>query len=249
MLHGFVDGRLDAEHRAQVEAWLASEPEAAARVRAWQAQREMLRLAFDSAPVPAAGVLLRALLQRRLRRGFWRGGPFATAAAVLFVLILGGGGGWLLRGTLAPSPTPLAVLEREARATYAVYATDRRHPIEVAATERDHLTQWLSNRLSRRVAPPDLASAGWHLLGGRLLATERGSAAALFMYANDQGNRLSVVMRPMSPDISLPVPQRVTGDINGCAWIVDGIGYAVLGAMSADESATVARLVQQQTHA
>ena len=52
------------------------------------------------------------------------------------------------------------------------------HPIEVAATERDHLAQWLSNRLSRSVTPPALDALGYRLIGGRLLATVEQVLAA-----------------------------------------------------------------------
>ena len=113
------------------------------------------------------------------RRRLW---PWiaATAAAVVIALSLGGVAGWSFRGTTQErTAAALAALEQEAFATHVVYAADRRHPIEVTAAERDHLAQWLSNRLNRKIAPPDLTEAGWHLLGGRLLATERGGAAVL----------------------------------------------------------------------
>jgi hypothetical protein len=57
----------------------------------------------------------------------------------------------------------IALLEREALATHAVYSADLRHPIEVSVAEQDHLKRWLSNRLNRAVAPPDLAAIGYQL--------------------------------------------------------------------------------------
>ena len=143
----------------------------------------------------------------------------------------------------------LTVLEQEAFATHGVYAADRRHPIEVGAVERDHLAQWLSNRLNRKVAPPDLTTAGWHLLGGRLLATERGGAAALFMYDNGNGERLSLVMRPMAPELAAPKPNWIGGAVNASAWITGGIGYAVVGAAPQDEIMKITRLVREQSPA
>ncbi len=41
-LHAYVDNELPAERRADVEAWLASHPEDAARVRSWLAMAELL---------------------------------------------------------------------------------------------------------------------------------------------------------------------------------------------------------------
>ena len=119
-------------------------------------------------------------------------------------LCVGVAAGWYLHLPTTPNRTQLAVslLQQEAINSHTVYASDRRHPIEVSAAEQDHLSQWLSNRLNRTVEPPDLSRSGYRLLGGRLLATERGAAAALFMYDDAQGNRLSLLMRPMAQEIS-----------------------------------------------
>jgi anti-sigma factor RsiW len=91
----------------------------------------------------------------------------------------------LLHSPRAPDHTELAMtlLAQEAVASHAAYAADRGHPIEVPDSEKPELAQWLSDRLKRTVAPRDLSAVGYHLIGGRLLVTERGGAAALLMYA------------------------------------------------------------------
>lgn len=52
-LNALVDGELLAERRAQVESWLATEPEAAARVESWRRQNEILRAAFSRVALEA----------------------------------------------------------------------------------------------------------------------------------------------------------------------------------------------------
>ena len=47
-LHAYVDGELPAERRADVEAWLAAQPEDARRVQSWRAMAEMLHARYDS---------------------------------------------------------------------------------------------------------------------------------------------------------------------------------------------------------
>ncbi len=111
---------------------------------------------------------------------------------------------------------------------HAVYAADRRHPIEVDAAQREHLATWLSTRLQRKVAPPDLA------------------AAALFMYDNGRGERHSVVVRPMAPSVTRPEQERSRGAMNSAAWIAGGLGFAVVAAAPADELAEVSGLVRRQ---
>jgi len=105
---------------------------------------------------------------------------------------------------------------------------DSRHPIEVTAADGAHLSQWLSNRLRRDVVPPDLSAVGYRLLGGRLVATERGAAAALFVYDNAQGDRLSVLLRPMAPELRAVRSDIAKGSLSGCTWIGGGMGYAVV---------------------
>ena len=98
----------------------------------------------------------------------------------------------------------MAVLEQEALTSHVVYSADHRYPVEVPGAETAHLQQWLSNRLDRTVVAPDLSALGYHLIGGRLLATERGGAAALLMYDDASGHRLSLLLRPMKPALHAP---------------------------------------------
>src|ERR1019366_5685904 len=105
---------------------------------------------------------------------------------------------------------------------------------------------WLSNRLSRSVAPPALDALGYRLVGGRLLATEHGGAAALFMYEDAQGQRLSLVLRPMSRDLHAPRADMREGAVNGAAWIANGVGCAVVASLPDNELARVADQVRQE---
>ena len=107
----------------------------------------------------------------------------------------------LLRGPRAPGCTEWAMTlpAQEAVAGHAVYAADRGHPIEVPGSEKSELAQWLLGWPKCTVASPDLPAAAYHLIGGRLPATERGGAAALLI-DDDGGHRLSVLLRSMVPD-------------------------------------------------
>jgi anti-sigma factor RsiW len=246
-LQAYVDGRLAPDRQAAVEHHLAEHPDESRRVASWLAQKEALRIAFVSAatdPVPPE-LSLAHLLEARLRR---RVAIWPVAAGVALALCVGAAGGWYVQAGKAPDRTQLAVslLEQQALASHTVYAVDRRHPIEVPADQSDHLAQWLSNRLHRTVAAPDLAVAGYRLIGGRLLATEHAGAAALFMYENGQGDRLSVIMRPMAPEIAAYRTDEAHGAVNLCAWIDRGIGYAVVAAAPDATLDAVAREINQQ---
>jgi anti-sigma factor RsiW len=242
-LHAYIDGQLDAERRSAVEHYLEDNPQATQLVSAYGAQREAVRQAFAdyaAAPVPPTLSLAHIIAQRNRRP--WQG--WLVAASVVLALGIGLAGGWLLHVTpgAEPSQRALALLEQEALTSHAVYAPDQRHPVEVPGVEEPHLRQWLSNRLARTVVAPDLSALGYRLIGGRLLATERGGAAALLMYDDASGHRLSVLLRPMAPSLQARGTMMHGGGINGRAWIGNGMGIAVVAAMPESD---IARLATQ----
>ncbi len=246
-LHAFVDGQLAPDRRAALQRYLDANSDAARRVAAYRAQREALRAVFmapETEALPPQLDLARILQERRHRQlTRWR-----IAAAIALALGLGGTGGWFLHRPPAPGRTALAMqlLEQEAFASHLVYAADRRHPIEVGASDEPHLKQWLSNRLGHQVAPPDLSSLGYQLIGGRLLATERGAPAALFMYSDAAGQRLSLLLRPMAPDLKAPDTDIKHAGISGCVWIANGMGYAVVAALPDNELDRVADKIRAE---
>ncbi len=230
-LHAYIDGQLEAGRRQAVEHYLAENPEAARRVAAYQAQREVLRAAFARTDEPLPPELtLASIIGQRSRR---RRTPWLVAASVVLAFGAGAAGGWLLHGSPGSSPVQqaMAVLEQEALTSHVVYSVDRRHPVEVPSAETAYLQQWLSNRLDRTVVAPDLSALGYHLIGGRLLATERGGAAALLMYDDASGHRLSLLLRPMKPALHAPGTVIRKDGVNGVAWIGKGLGVAVLAAL------------------
>lgn len=231
-LHAFVDGRLPADRLEAVEQYLQANPEEAHRIQAYQRQRAVLRTAMLETAEPVPAHLRPAnILRERSRR--WRA-ALQMAAAVVLAVGLGVGGGWALWGPLPSSATQraMAVLMQQGFATYAVFAPDARHPIEVPATEQTHLTQWLSNRLHRPVTVPDLSQYGYALLGGRLVATEQGGASGLIMYAGAKGDRIALLLRPMRNDLASGDQVRSERSMQLCAWIANGIGYALVGPTS-----------------
>lgn len=245
-LHAYVDGWIGSERRPAVERYLREQPEAAKRVAAYGAQREALRAAFAApaaAPVPPSLDLAR-LVEERLTR---RRAPWRLAASVVLALGLGGAGGWYLGSR---PPAGIALLAREAGASYAVFAADKQRPVEISAEQRGDLARWVSDRLDRAVAPPDLSAAGYRFLGGRLIATERGPAA-LFIYEDHRRGRLAVFVRPMAHGSATAIEQVEAGplDVDGCAWIEGGVGYSVVGDEPYARLLELSRQVRQQARA
>ncbi len=143
----------------------------------------------------------------------------------------------MLNDAAHPAASGLAAVAAEAADSYAVFSPDPVHPVELKAEESEQLTGWISARLRRPIAAPDLAAEGYRFMGGRLVATPHGPAG-LFMYDDDRGTRLVVLARMMEFDRDTPMAEYTQGAVAGFAWADRGIGYSLVG----PATATTARL-------
>ncbi len=99
-LHSLIDGRLEPERQALVEAWLAENPARAAEVSADRVMRERLRARL--APIAEEAIPARLRVANIRSRYRYAGARwFPMAAAAVLCLAVGGAGGWVghsLRG-------------------------------------------------------------------------------------------------------------------------------------------------------
>jgi anti-sigma factor RsiW len=243
-LHAWIDGQLGPERQPAVLRYLQDQPEVGHRVDAWRAQRDGLRAAFAPAaaePIPPR-LGLERLIQERLQR---RRLPWRAAASVVLAFGLGGIGGWVLHAGRQPPVSAITLLAEQAVANHVVYAADRRRPTELGAQQRDDLARWVSNRLNRQVAPPDLSADGYNYMGGRLAATPDGPAG-LFMYDDPHGVRITVFVLPLDAAPTTPIQHVDFAHVDGCAWIDKSVGYTVVGGLPPSELRRIAELVKRQ---
>jgi anti-sigma factor RsiW len=240
-LHAYVDEALDAQRRREVRDYLLEHPEAAREVEAHTLHRQELRAALASIagePLPPGLNLARMVAEHERheqdeRRAPHRRWPWGMAAAVVLSLGVGAGAGWSVRGAPGSGDAGIFALGREAARSYDVYASDTARPVEMGPSQRAELVSWVSSRLGRKVAIPDLTPSGYSFMGGRLVMTEHGPAG-LFMYDDAGGTRLALMVRPMAVDQDTPVMRKIDGPRAGYAWADQGLGYGVVGANEAD---------------
>lgn len=140
-LHAYVDNELPAERRGDVEAWLTAHPDDAARVQSWRAMADMLHERYDSVVDEAVPKRLEVeRLERQPRKWI-----YGAAAAIFAAFIAGGGVGWGAH-SLIDSPSMFQNFTVDALDAHRLYVVEVRHPVEVGASERDHLIAWLSKR-------------------------------------------------------------------------------------------------------
>ena len=256
-LSAWLDGELDAERRALLDARLREQPELAARARLWMADRDALRARLDPVlgeAVPAA--LLNMVWQHR-EHPRWAQAAIAAGLLVAGGLI-GAGGMWQWQGqrlaeataaTLASSQagTPAGWVQRAALA-HSVYVPEPRHPIEVKAQE-EHLSRWLTRRIDIPVKLFDLRDEGFELMGGRLLPDASGKSAQLMYESVDPTTpkqRVTVYLR--KPDAAAPTAfsYRQQGELGQFYWVEAGAGYALVGALPKERLLALAQAIYKQ---
>jgi anti-sigma factor RsiW len=247
-LHARIDGQLPRERTEDVEAYLVAHPEEEARFSQYGQQRQALRTAFAaraSGPIPNRLRVAHLVAQRR-RRGRRR---LAQIAAALCLIVFGGVGGWAARDltgrvSALPPGAVARMITADAISAHRTFSVEVRHPVEVDAGQEAHLLQWLSKRLGRQLAVPDLASAGFRLMGGRLLPAE-DRPAAQFMYENGRGERLTLYLRTgVGGETAFRYHEE--GGIGAFYWSDEGFGYAIAAKADRELLLRIAELVYRQ---
>ncbi|RFU47967.1 anti-sigma factor [Paraburkholderia sp. DHOC27] len=230
-LSAFVDGELPAGEREAVLEQLARDPHAAAQVAHWRAQKSALQALCGAADTASDGRSRAndepAFIVVRAPAPWWRRAGLAACWLVVGAGVATALGPFAARyvgGMAGGDPMSFA---RRADIAYAVYTPEQRHPVEVAATQEEHLINWLSKRLNRPLSIPSLQEYGYSLVGGRLLPGEAGPAAQ-FMYENASGARLTLYVTGIGRDETAFRLFR-DGNRRTFYWVSDHMGYAISG--------------------
>ncbi len=264
-LHAYVDGPLAASRAAEIDAYLASRPDEAERVRVYREHNQGLQAFLEPQLEEAVPARLReAALSPGARRG-WRAawaaprGSLQRVAASCALVFVGVASGWLGRAALEPpavvargpsvfqgASLGAASLPRQAAIAHVVYSPDVRHPVEIGADQEDQLVTWLSKRLGANIRPPKLGTLGYELIGGRLLPGTSGPVAQ-FMYHDVTGQRLTLYVsteNAANKDTAFRFAQE--GPVNVFYWIDGKFGYALSAGIDKGELARVAAAVFEQ---
>jgi anti-sigma factor RsiW len=260
-LHALLDGAVQGRERALLQARLGHDAAGRERLAAWERQREALRaLHAGTADEPVPQTLLNAAhgtnsgpVGRHGDPSWPRWGGMAAGVVLAFAA------GWLTRGSwplvsqwATRSAIPaMPAFVRDAAVAHVVYTPEQRHPVEVRASEEEHLVQWLSRRTGRPLSVPRLTALGYELVGGRLLPGEAG-ARAQFMYQNAQGSRLTLYLGALghsaasAPDSSTAFRFASDGPVPAFYWVDQGFGYALSGALTREALLEIAGAVYRQ---
>lgn len=257
-LAAYFDGQLDESAARTVASRLSHADHAT--LQHWSDQRRQMRAladSIDAEPLPTHLLATAHQLNDAYRQVHrWRqwGG---MAAGVLMAFGLG----WFGRG-VGHEPTAIQAavpphlqqpnaFVMQASVAHATYVPEVRHPVEVAAAQRQHLAQWLTKRLARDIKVPDFSSDGFELVGGRLLPGAEG-ARAQFMFERPDGLRVTLYLGAVKADTAGTAPSgsafafRSQGGTASFYWVEDGFGYALTGPLPRNELLKLSELAYAQ---
>jgi anti-sigma factor RsiW len=234
-LHAYADGELEPSEKLMMERDLANDPEARSAIESWRRQSETLKRTFASVAEEQFPPGIRAALNKPRRMEIRRWHMFAAAAAVL--LLLAGGLAIFLNLELGASDA--RAFADSALSAHVVYSAEVRHPVEVSASEKDHLNTWLSKRLGFKISAPDLSAQGFELIGGRLLHADR-MPAAQFMYEDGNKRRLTVYVADNSTSRETSFRIEENSGYTACYWLDEHAAYAVTAELKPEELLPVA---------
>jgi anti-sigma factor RsiW len=245
-IHMALDNELPAEERADFETWLDANPEMKAKSQRFEADGVRLRETF-------AGVLdervpdgMTRLVKGEPKRQSAGAPRWRMVAAAALLLALGAGGGYLAGvGGVGLEAQAEDELAEDAIAAHMVYAAEQRHAVEVGANDKDHLLGWLSKRLGLTLIAPDLTADGFELVGGRLLPAGQ-KTAALLLYEDMKGDRISVYVTPEGTEKAKGIYKDEDGEASAIYWLDKGWGCAVVGTLPQEQLLDVGRKAYRQ---
>lgn len=244
-IHLAIDGELPEDERFAYQAWLEANPDMKAKSLRFAADNAAMAGLFSEVldePVPArlAAVVEGDGRKRRSSSPWWR---MAAAAALLAAFGLGG----YLLGASVPgaAPDPDDRMAEQAIAAHLTFAGDKNRPVEVDGSNPAYLTGWLSKRTGLKLVAPDLTNNGFELLGGRLVPAG-GNTAALMLYADAAGNRISVYVIAEGSERSKGTFTLASGGPEAIYWEDEGYGCVIVGTLPPSQLGVVAKDAYKQ---
>jgi len=96
-----------------------------------------------------------------------------------------------------------------------------------------YLVEDLPKRLGHPIKAPDFAASGFRLMGGRLLPSDTGPAA-LFMYDDDLGRRVTLYVAPGAKGGETAFRFLESGTTQSFYWVDGDLSCAVTGDIPRD---------------
>ncbi len=240
-LTALLDGELDADARAALEARLAGDADLRARLallRSGRPPAEAFDTLLDMAPIGRLEAMLAAAEAPPARAWSSFGGLRALAAAIV-LLILGGAIGFAVSRSLAPTEVAEAPGWRAVVADYVALYTPE--TFALAPADPDAYAPRLAvvgEGLGLELAPETVALPGLDLRGALLFSYDGKPLGQVSYLSTQYGPVAFCIIRNGRDDAPLAFEER--RGMNVAFWNSDGLGFLVIGAMPKETLAPLA---------
>jgi len=234
-LNALADGELDTATASTLVARLAADADLQQAYDTIVATRDALgglelpvvpleflaRIENLATPSPADSPLLRP---RHYRWEGWRN----IAASVLVTALIASSATYLFTSPRGPSLEQM-VASAHRRSLLAA------NPVDVLSSDRHTVKPWLDQHLGVSPPAPDLAAAGYPLLGGRVEVLGQQALPTLVYRHNE--HTISVVAQPGSTTTAAP-RSLASGGYNMVEWSIAGFDFTAASDLEPAELAT-----------
>jgi mycothiol system anti-sigma-R factor len=241
LVHGYLDGELDAARAADFEKHLETCPECVAELEAQESLRSSLRRAqlYEKAPAnlrqnvlaAARGVIPQASKPRGID---WRW--LAVAAAVLLSLFTG----WRVISSLLGGDRGATLVAQIVDAH--LRALEPGHLTDVLSTDQHTVKPWFTGKLDFSPPVTDFPEDGFLLQGGRLDVVHGRTVAAL-VYSRRK-HLISVFIWPTAEKDSAPASGAQQG-YHWIDWRKGGMEFAAISDVSPADLDQLQRLLSR----
>ncbi len=241
-LSAFLDGALSPADTQEIERLVETDPDLAARLEQLLETNDAAHKAFDqmlddAVPFALAKTIIEAEPHEETSTAPSTRKPlkqasmisrFALVAASAALLVAGGLGGYMAGFVTSPVQVAQAGWVNDIIDYHRVYAAQKRHLVEVPASEKTHIEQWLTASVGTSVVVPDFSADGLTFEGARLLVAGGAPVAQLlFTDADEQVFALCIKQAKDNSDKAFKA-----SDIEGFAtvtWRQNSADFIVVG--------------------
>lgn len=236
-LSAFIDGELSPQDMFEVERALEEDADLQAQFRGLMQADEALKAHFsdlltDPVPLDLAKSIedfAPAAVANTPATPTLRFGLSSLTAAIALIIGLAGGY-FLAKGTMQPTGgTQIAARGwlDDIASYHRVYAAQKRHLVEVPASDAAHIKTWLTASVGTQVRIPDLTARGLTFAGGRLLVAADKPVAQL-IYTDQNGAVVALCAIQTSTPIE-GLNNRRIGEFDMVSWGSGTANFVLVG--------------------
>lgn len=246
-LHGYIDGELTAQRRAEVETYLTGHPAEAARIAEYAALTLSLHRLYAGGHAADPRIdALTADLDRTLRRRRMVH-RLVRVAAVAAVLAIVAGVASSVHDRFLQAENRFLAFTRQATDAHILFAGAKPPAGDSEPGDDTTVVSWLSQRLiGVPVRAPDLHALGYELTVERILPSANGPAAQLMYESAKAAEPVTLFIGKSKDNRQIAFTYVRNDDLSVFYWQKGPLAYSLAGKLDRRNLLALAEVVNAQ---